>query len=102
MSIWSRLLAWERVLGWEFVGWSLALLLGTGLAMIMVFAGFNLGAGAETCFIMAALLLLAKIGEIAVRSIGHPFWERAGFTFLCFGIIGRLPGTPLKVSDSRR
>ncbi len=88
MSIWGRLFTWERLLGWEFVGWTLAILVGTGLAMIMVFTGFNLATGAEACFAMAALVILAKITEIVVRASGHPLLERAIFTFVLFGVIG--------------
>jgi hypothetical protein len=88
VSIWTRIFTRDKLLGWEFVAWALAILIGAGLAMVMVFTGFNLVLGATVCFSVAAMIVLAKIVELAVLSKGHPFWERATFVFLLFGFVG--------------
>jgi hypothetical protein len=88
VSIWRGIFAREKMLGWEFVAWALAILIGSGVAMIMVFTGFDLALGATVCFSLAAMIMLTKIVELAVVSTGHPFWERGIFVFVLFGFIG--------------
>ena len=48
-SIWKKIFTRERLLSWEFVGWTLGVLIGAGLAMIMIFTGFNLALDATVC-----------------------------------------------------
>jgi hypothetical protein len=84
---------WSVLFSWGVVAWTEAVLLGAILAMIGI--GYTVQAnnsglwftGAQICFSIAALLFLLKVAEIAVV-MNHPFWERAVFTIVLFGVVG--------------
>lgn len=44
---------------------------------------------AKICFSVAAMIFLVKVANIAIV-MNHPFWERALFVFVLFGITGLL------------
>lgn len=86
MRIWREVFTLRFILGWGFIAFWLA----TALAMLgadTVLGLQSLITYTEMCFIVAAFLLLAKFTWIAIAG-DYPFWERALFTLVLFGLVG--------------
>ena len=99
MRIWRELFKLEFILGWGFIGFVFA----TGLGMLGLETIFHVESltSAEVFFVVAGLLISAKIVQIAVTT-EFPFWERALFTFVLFGLVGVGIVELIKVIEKRR
>ena len=89
MQIWRELFSARNIFDWNFVGYAAALFIAGGTAMLELpsLFGPQTPLYAEVFFIVAAIIFLAKIVQIAV-TINYPFWERAMFTFVISGLVG--------------
>jgi hypothetical protein len=85
MDIWREVFKLEFIVGWNFIGFVIA----AGLSMLGLEAIFHVQSlsYAEVFFIVAAILLLVKFAWIAITR-DFPFWERAIFAFVLFGLVG--------------
>jgi hypothetical protein len=85
MRIWREGFSLKALLRWDFIGYMAA----AGLAMLGLQAISEVQSLtlAEVCFIVAGLLLLFKVAWFAIAG-NYPFWERAIYTFVLFGLIG--------------
>ncbi len=98
MRIWRELFTCEKLLSWTFVGWTLAILIGSGAGMLSYPPLYIV---AEICFALAAFVMFAKIAQIAVTT-DYPFWERAVFTFVLFGVVGIVVVEVIRLIQSNR
>jgi hypothetical protein len=83
-GIWKKHFHWRVLLGWEVLGWILFAFL-TVAGLLLVFDQYT---GANVCFMLTALFLVAKITHVSVSSVGDPLWHRLLFTFVLFGLVG--------------
>jgi hypothetical protein len=83
MGLWKEHFHWSVLLRWDVLEWILAAVWTA--AGIMLF--FDQYWGANVCFMLSAVIIFSKIGQIAIMS-ADPWWHRLLFSFLLFGIFG--------------
>jgi hypothetical protein len=83
MGLWKEHFHWSVLLRWDVLGWILAAVWTA--AGIMLF--FDQYLGADVCFMLSAVIIFSKIGQIAIMSTDL-WWHRLLFSFLLFGFFG--------------
>jgi hypothetical protein len=82
MGLWREHLHWSVLLRWDVLAYTTGVLLGIG-GLVLVFDQY---AAANVCFILTALLVLAKVFYLAITA-ADPWWHRLLFAFLLGGIV---------------
>src|SRR5580658_3070725 len=83
MGIWADHFHPTVLLRWEVLGWIIAILLAIG-GIVLIFDQFW---GANLCFVLVAMFLLAKIIDSAISSRGN-MANSLLFAFVLCGLVG--------------
>jgi hypothetical protein len=83
MGLWKEHFHWRILLDWAVLAWTLP----TILAFAGLFLVFDQYWGANVCFMIFAVFVLAKVAYIAI-TVPDSSWHRLLFTFILFGVIG--------------